>query len=303
MCLPKVQVDRFYEIWRPLLNFANEVLKVVPNLSGEGPKDSIDVNLAVKVRNALWENETVLNQFIEMNPAGLSPEDLDIVASWKYHRQGRFFVFKVLKKHAIFISEEKRTDIFAVKGLYSPFDAMLGPYLPRLVETVLLPFGEDIIVDGLLQSYNLTFGPGIRGNLKEVYDDAKERGAIITTLLPGHSHTTRESLVGEAETTNSKVLEAFSKHQYKSGRSPKTAERDITMVEQFSRALLVQEPEPVSLRNFGIEALNKFLEQLPEAERKTASLSVKRFISFERDTSRLDWDEAENMLDLLKRPA
>ena len=104
MCLPTAQVDQFYQIWRPLLHFANEELQVVPNLSGKGPKDKIDVNLAIKVRNALWKHETVLDKFIAKNPSQLSPEDLAIAESWKYRRQGRFTIFKVLKKHTIFIS-------------------------------------------------------------------------------------------------------------------------------------------------------------------------------------------------------
>lgn len=104
MCLPTAQVDQFYQICRPLLHFANEELQVVPNLSGKGPKDKFDVNLAIKVRNALWKHETVLDKFIAKNPSQLSPEDLVIAESWKYRRQGRFTIFKVLKKHTIFIS-------------------------------------------------------------------------------------------------------------------------------------------------------------------------------------------------------
>ena len=101
MCLPTAQVDRFYEIWRPLLHFANEELKVVSDLSGKGPKDSIDVNLAMKVRDALWKHVTVLEKFIAKIPAQLSPDDLVIAESWKYRRQGQFIIFKVLKKHSI----------------------------------------------------------------------------------------------------------------------------------------------------------------------------------------------------------
>jgi hypothetical protein len=132
----------FTKFAHPLLHFANEELKVVPNLSGQGPKDSIDVNLAMKVRDALWGNEAVLDKFIAKNPAQLSPDDLMIAESWKHRRQGQFIIFKVLKKHAIFISQDHRADVFAVKGLYSSFEEMLGPYIPALVETVLLPFGK-----------------------------------------------------------------------------------------------------------------------------------------------------------------
>ena len=301
MCLPTVQVDRFYQIWRPLLHFANEELKVVSNLSGKGPKDSIDVNLAMKVRDALWKNEIVLEQFITKNPAQLSPDDLVIAESWKYRRQGQFIIFKVLKKHAIFISQDKRADVFAVKGLYSSFEEMLGPYIPALVETVLLPFGDEIITDGLLQSYNIMFGSGIRGELKEIYDDVKERGAIITTLLPNQQIPTRESLAAKAVVTNEKVLDAFTKYQYKSGKSPKIVERDLFAVTSFAHFLLSDQPEPVSLRDFQQEALKSFLLSVSEKERKPVSLGIIRFLSFMQDTGRLDWDEAVDMLDLVKQ--
>lgn len=301
MCLPTAQVDQFYEIWRPLLRFANEELKVVPNLSGKGPKDSINANLAIKVRDALWKHKTILDKFIAINPAHLSPEDLLIAMSWKYHRKGQFIIFKVLKKHAIFISQDKRADVFAVKGLYSSFEEMLGTYIPALVDAVLLPFGDEIISDGLLQSYNLMFGSGIRGELKEIYDDAKERGAIITTLLPNQQIPSREGLAAKMENTNGKVLEAFTKHQYKSGRSPKTVERDVLAVTSFAHFLLSEQPEPFSLRDFQQEALTRFLISVPEKRRKPASLGLKRFITFLQDTGRLNWDEAEDMLDVVKQ--
>ncbi|MBN1667947.1 MAG: hypothetical protein JW862_12705 [Anaerolineales bacterium] len=97
-------------------------------------------------------------------------------------RTGKFFVFKHLKKHSIFIDDGRR-EVFAVKGLYSPLEDVVGPYLPVLVETVLLPFGDEIIYDSLMQPHHIPFDSDIRGNLKAIYDDVKERGTIITTLI------------------------------------------------------------------------------------------------------------------------
>ncbi len=67
MSLPIALVEQFYEIWRPLLSFANKQLQVVPTLAGQGHEDSIDVNHAIKVRDAVWQNEAVIDQFIN-NP-------------------------------------------------------------------------------------------------------------------------------------------------------------------------------------------------------------------------------------------
>ena len=40
---------------------------------------------------------------------------------------------------------------------------------------------------------------------------------------------------------------------------------------------------------------------VPEKERKTVSLGIKRFLSFMQDTNRLNWDKAEDMLELVKQ--
>lgn len=300
MVLPTHQVDRFYRMWRPLLTFVNDALKVVPSLSGAGAKDSIDVRKAVEVRNALWKNEGILNQFIEKNPARLPSEDLDILQTWMYRRQGDFILYKVLKKHAIFINQDKANEIFAVKGLHSSFEDIFGSYLPIMIKTVLLPFNDEIITDGLFESYNVSFGPGIRDGFKIIYNEAKELDKIITTLLPHLQPISRESQIMKAEAINLKVFDAFQRHLYKSGLSPKTVERDILSMKIYAQNQLSQS-RPTSLRELRSKAILDYLFSLPDKERKPASLSLKRLISFLRDTGRTDWDESENLLDALKQ--
>jgi hypothetical protein len=299
MCLPTNQVDRFFHIWLPLLHFANNELRVVPNLSGKGSKNIVDINLAVQVRGALWRHEELLNEFIEKNPAQLSRDDLRIVENWKYRRLGKFFIFKFLKKHAIFISQDDQAEVFAVKGLQNSFEEIFGVKIPILVETVLLPFGNEIIADGLLASYNILFGSGIRGELKIIYDDAMERGELITSLLPNQQAPTAESLTLKTKATNTKVLKAFSKYLYVLGRSTKIVERDVTVVERFAEALFVR--EPISLLDFGETDLQNYVEQFSAIEQKSAGLSLKRFISFLRDTERMDWNETQNLLEMLQQ--
>src|SRR5262249_50205661 len=58
----------------------------------------------------------------------------------------------------------------------------VGPYLPVLTETVLLPFKGMIVYDGLMTSYRISFGPGIRRSLNESFKEAKARHGIVTTL-------------------------------------------------------------------------------------------------------------------------
>ena len=95
--------------------------------------------------------------------------------------QGKFHIERYLKKHAIFIAED--STVYAVSGLYQGFDEMTHKsYLPLLCETVLLPFKGKMVYDGLIKSYSVHFGGGIKSSLKDTYMRAKQNGKIIESL-------------------------------------------------------------------------------------------------------------------------
>ena len=51
-----------------------------------------------------------------------------------------------------------------------------------MVQTVLLPFRDRIVYDGLISSFNISFGPGVRRSLNEEFRRAKSRHGIATSL-------------------------------------------------------------------------------------------------------------------------
>ncbi|MCE9561295.1 MAG: DUF6398 domain-containing protein [Planctomycetes bacterium] len=71
---------------------------------------------------------------------------------------------------------------YGVLALSQPFEDLIGPHLPVLTQTVLLPFKDKIIYDGLITGYRIAFGPGIRRSLNESFKEAKSRHGIITSL-------------------------------------------------------------------------------------------------------------------------
>jgi hypothetical protein len=115
-------------------------------------------------------------------PAHLSDDELDIVRSWRHLVAGRFYVFRELKKYTVFLSTDKQPVAYGVLALSQPFEDLIGPHLPVLTQTVLLPFKNRIVYDGLMSSYNVSFGPGIRRNLNEDFKTAKARHGIVTSL-------------------------------------------------------------------------------------------------------------------------
>jgi Domain of unknown function (DUF6398) len=153
--------------------------------------------IPLKVREAFLSHADLLQSFVDENPARLTKDELDIVRSWQHLVHGKFYVFRQLKKHMVFLSTDKQPIAYGVLALSQPFEELVGPYLPVLTETVLLPFKGMMVYDGLMTSYRISFGPGIRRSLNESFKEAKARHGIIRSLpmsdepLPGKAPKVR----------------------------------------------------------------------------------------------------------------
>jgi hypothetical protein len=303
MRLPPDQVDRFYAIWKPLLLFVNRRRELVPEMLAPDFEGPWPVERVKILRDALWEDDSLRRDFIAENPAGLSPADLAIVESWSERVAGNFFVLRHLKKYSAFLAE-KGSKVYGVLGLASGLDEVL-PFVPIYARAVLLPFEEVIIYDSLIVPYNISFGKGYRDSFERTYKDAKERGAIITSLLPSPPASSEEQQEA-ARATNAKVLDAFRTHLYRSGLSPKVVERDVANASELAEGYLLTLEEPHSLREFSGKQVKGYLDRLsapggpPAAKRKQALTSLKRFLRFLRDTERMEYDAAERALEVLK---
>jgi hypothetical protein len=302
--LPPDQVERFFAIWFPLLLFVNRKRRLVRDMLRADFAGPWDVAKALKLRNALWAEDSLREAFIAENPAGLAEADLALVASWRHRRAGKFFVLRHLKKHSLFIED---STVYAVLGLASRLDEVV-PFTPCYVQAVLLPFEGRIVYDSLIQPYNIVIGRGIEGSLNQTYKDAKERGAIVTALGPPTESATPEEQREEARAVNARVLEEFRKHVFRSGLSPRVVERDVAHVGAFAEEYLAGLPEPRSLRDFGMAEVRGYLARLsPAGVKADASgrerlTSLKRFLRFVRDTGRMHYPDAEAILKLLRRP-
>jgi hypothetical protein len=300
MVLPARQVDRFYSIWKPLLFFANKQRRLSPSLLGADMRTPLPVKDVSKIRDAIWEDVSLLRAFIDQNPASLPPEDLDLARDWFNFRKGTFFIFKHLKNHSVFINDRQEPKVYAVKGLYNTFEEVLPAPLPILVQAVLLPYENEITYDGIVAPYNVSFGSGIRGNLRSIYADAKELGDIITSLKPVEADSP-ERQATKAATTNAKVLAAFARHLYRSGLSPKIVERDTANITAFAQNYLRCLPKPHSLREATQVEVNHYLSNLVSSDLRQNTTSLKRFCKFLYETGRIDPLEAEDILSMLRK--
>jgi hypothetical protein len=174
----------FYDLYAALLTFVNQKLEVSSEIFSDSREyAATPPETRVAIRDALFEHSELIDEFVGGNPAKLKAEELEIVGSWKHALPGKFYVFRYLKKYTVFLtSGDSPNKAYGVVGLADPMEEVIGPHLPRLVTTVLLPFQGRIIYDGLMAGYNITFGGGMKRMLNEEYKQAKETFGIITSL-------------------------------------------------------------------------------------------------------------------------
>ncbi|MCX6928397.1 MAG: plasmid pRiA4b ORF-3 family protein, partial [Verrucomicrobia bacterium] len=116
------------------------------------------------------------------NPAKLSEEELGIVLSWRHLVTGRFIALRQLKKHMVLLACDAKSTAYGVTGLVDPMERVIRNPLPAMIETVLLPFRGKIVYDGIVSTFNVTFGPGSRRGFEEDLRIAKATNGIITSL-------------------------------------------------------------------------------------------------------------------------
>ena len=134
-----------------------------------------------KVRNALFENIHLIDEFIDENPQDIPLKELSVAAGWKRFMKGDFYVERHLKNATVFIGKD--FEVYTVLGLTDSLDNIFPKYLiPQIVSAILLPFQNKIVADGFFAANEIFIGNNIRAELRAVYSQAKKKAQIITSL-------------------------------------------------------------------------------------------------------------------------
>jgi hypothetical protein len=183
MLLDPPDFELFFKLHRALMLFVNQRLKIIDgNVASPEDFASHLPGVRVKVRDAFLSHTDLIQAFVDENPSQLSGDELDIIRSWRHLVYGSFYVFRKLKKYTVFLASDEQPIAYGVLALSQPFEELIGPYLPVLTRTILLPFKGRIVYDGLLNSYRISFGGGVKRRLNESFKDAKARHGIVTAL-------------------------------------------------------------------------------------------------------------------------
>jgi len=180
--LSSTEATLFFKLMLPLQFFVNEKLGVLPKIKTFEKYCKVSMQEKFEVRNALFENVGLIDEFIDENPQDIPMKQLTFVSKWKKFIKGDFYIERYLKDYAVFISDDE--NVYAVCGLTES----LAEYFPkfalpvRLNVVILLPFQDKIVTDGFFLPYPVIFGGGIKRELKEIYLEAKQKDKIVTSL-------------------------------------------------------------------------------------------------------------------------
>src|SRR5258708_33021083 len=244
MLLAPEETVRFDRIWFALLSYVNTQLHLVPDFPASPGKATVSVEDTRQLRDALWANDALREQFIAENPSQLSAADLALVASWQYRLAGTFYIFRSLQKYTIFLSTTTPAHAYGVLGLASEIEETVPLPLPVYTQAVLLPFEHHIIYDSLLTSYNVVFGSGYRQDLQEQNRTIQEREGIITSLLPEDQAAREANQRTDLLARNRKVFAAFRLALRKPRLTPQTCAGHVATIADFASTTLLDADPP-----------------------------------------------------------
>ncbi len=209
MKLNTADAKLFFDLLWALQFFVNQRLGIITNINSVDEYRQRPQEDKIKVRQALFHQPDLIVAFVKENPFNLPPEELNIVNEWQYFVKEEFYIERYLKNHAIFIGKK----VYGVIGLTQDIEDIIPRQrLPFMLKTILLPFKDCIVYDGLFESYNVFFGSGIKSDLKERYLKAKQQDAIIVSLGTKVASAKKESTTKSKEIVTaswSKELEAL----------------------------------------------------------------------------------------------
>lgn len=181
MKLSSAEAHLFFKLMIPLQFFVQRTVGVLEGI--ETFEDYKNTSFARKfeVRNALYENPHLIDEFIDENPHDIPLKELSIAASWKRFVKGDFYVERHTKTSTIFIGEDDK--VYSVVGITDSLEKVFPKYsIPQIVSVVLLPFKDKIISDGFFTANQMYLGSDIKQGLKEIYGQAKKKNQILSEI-------------------------------------------------------------------------------------------------------------------------
>ena len=176
MLLPPEDSKLFFKLYKSLLRHTNAEHSFVPDFDPDRLFSGHDVDALAKLRAKSLEPEP-LADFASAGTDVFEESELEIVHGWVHAVTGKLLIMRYLKKYTVFMTLHEPLRLYGVLALQNEIaDVMRGTQPPILVDAALVPFRGQIVYEGLLFPYGMTFVSGMRAQLNRS-DGPRQRGA------------------------------------------------------------------------------------------------------------------------------
>lgn len=150
------------------------------------PQDQIENGLTLEMCRILrdkWSTEaSIIDAFLQAHGKDLDKTTQMMVLSWKYAIKDKFICVKYYPEYAVFLSATHK-QFFAVRSIIQDFAEFVPKAPPYCIETLLLPFFDTIIWDGIVGMVNIDFSFASTKEMLNACKDARHRNEIIHRLF------------------------------------------------------------------------------------------------------------------------
>lgn len=160
----------FYKMYMGLLDYVNQKYQIVKESDFDiayhvNPMDQ------VKIREKLFEDLSIIDEFIQKNPNHFNKMMLKQVKEVKNAVKVRGMIVKFERNYTIFIDENDI--VYGIIGANSNLDEIIDKnHLPHMCQLVLVPYKNKIIYDGVIEGIGVKMGPGIQSNIVKTLKDS-----------------------------------------------------------------------------------------------------------------------------------
>lgn len=167
--LCKNAANEFYELYFALLEYTNDKFKISEEIKKIYRQKNLNAEKLLPIDKYLWENKTIIDDFIKENKYNFNKEQLDIIEKFKNAvTSEKFVIISFEREYTKILSEDGK--IYMVKGIRCNLDKIIDPKtLPKIISTTLLMFKGNIVFNGFFASTEIVFGNDIK---KAILKDA-----------------------------------------------------------------------------------------------------------------------------------
>ncbi|WP_028043563.1 hypothetical protein [Candidatus Stoquefichus massiliensis] len=164
-CLGEKEAKYFYKMYMNLLDYVNKKYHIIQenHLATARHVEPLD---QVKVRNKMFEDMSIIDEYIQRNPNHLNSTILKQIEEVKNAIMVNCIIVKYEKNYTLIMDDQDI--LYAIIGGVSNLDEVIpSQELPYMCKLVLVPYKGKILYDGVIEGTNIQMGSGIQSRIIE----------------------------------------------------------------------------------------------------------------------------------------